>query len=68
MPKLKTNKAVSKKIKVTGRGKALRLYTRQNHFNSRETGNFGRFKKRERRLFRTDEKNALKALPYANKN
>lgn len=66
MPKLKTNKAVSKKIKVTGKGKALRRYTKQNHFNSRETGKFKRFKRKDRRLAKADEENVLKALPYAN--
>jgi len=66
MPKQKTNKAVAKKVKITKCKKVLRQYSKQNHFNSRETGNFGRFKKRERRLFKADEKNVLKALPYAN--
>lgn len=64
MPKLKTNKAVAKKIRITGKGKAFRLYAKQNHFNSRETGDFGRMKKRERRLSKTDEHNVINALPY----
>jgi len=64
MPKLKTNKAVSKKIKITGKKKALRLYTKQNHYNSRETGKFKRFKRSEKRLYKTDEKNVIQALPY----
>ncbi|MCX6765787.1 MAG: 50S ribosomal protein L35 [Candidatus Moranbacteria bacterium] len=64
MPKLKTNKAVSKKIRVTGRGKAMRRYTKQNHFNSRETGKFKRFKRKDQRLSEYDEKNVLRALPY----
>jgi large subunit ribosomal protein L35 len=64
MPKLKTRKSVSKKIRVTGRGKALRRYSKQNHFNSRETGKFKRFKRKEKRLFKADEANVLKALPY----
>lgn len=66
MPKLKTNKAVAKKIRVTKRRKAMRRYTKQNHFNSRETGKFKRFKRKDRRLTRTNEKNVLKSLPYAN--
>lgn len=65
MPKLKTNKAVAKKIKLTGRKKALRRKTGQNHFNSKETGKEGRSKRRDSRLFRADERNVLKALPYA---
>jgi len=63
MAKLKTRKAVAKKIKITGRKKLLRRYTKQNHYNSRETGKFKRKKRRDRRLFKTDEKNMLKALP-----
>lgn len=66
MPKLKTNKAVAKKIKVTKRGKAMRQYTKQNHYNSRETGKFKRFKRKDQRLFKTDEENVLRALPYTN--
>lgn len=64
MPKLKTNKSVSKKVRVTKGKKVLRLYTKQNHYNSRETGKFGRFKRRRQRLSKMDEKNVLKALPY----
>ena len=66
MPKLKTRKSVSKKVRVTKGKKVLRRYTKQNHFNSRETGKFGRFKKRDKRLFKADDKNVLKALPYVN--
>jgi large subunit ribosomal protein L35 len=64
MPKLKTNKAVSKKVKVTKSGKVFRQYSKQNHYNSRETGKFKRFKRKDQRLFKTDEANFLKALPY----
>ncbi len=64
MPKLKTNKSVSKKVRITKGRKVLRLYTKQNHYNSRETGKFRRFKRREQRLSKMDEKNVLKALPY----
>lgn len=65
MPKLKTKKALVKKIKVTKSKKVLRRATGQNHFNSKETGKVGRDKKSDVRLFRADEKNVLKALPYA---
>ncbi|HRZ95305.1 MAG TPA: 50S ribosomal protein L35 [Candidatus Moranbacteria bacterium] len=64
MPKLKTKKALVKKIKITRKKKVIRRFTNQNHYNSKETGKTGRNKKRDRRLFRTDEKNVLKALPY----
>lgn len=66
MPKLKTKKALVKKIKVTKNKKVLRRSTGQNHYNSKETGKVGRDKKSDLRLFRADEKNVLKALPYNN--
>lgn len=64
MPKLKTRKSVSKKVRITKKKKAMRRYTKQNHYNSRQTGNFKRKKRRDVELFKTDEKNVLKALPY----
>ncbi|TAK95935.1 50S ribosomal protein L35 [Patescibacteria group bacterium] len=62
MPKMKTKKAVAKKIRVTKRGKALRRTTGQNHYNAKETGKVGRAKRRDRRLFKADEKNVLRSL------
>lgn len=62
MPKLKTKKALAKKVKITKNKKVLRRKTGQNHFNSKETGKKGREKKRDLRLFKTDEKNVLQAL------
>jgi len=64
MPKIKTKKALVKKIKVTKKKKVFRRFTNQNHFNSKDTGKTGRNKKKDRRLFKADEKNVLKALPY----
>jgi ribosomal protein L35 len=63
MPKLKTKKSVVKKVKITKNKKVTRRYTKQNHYNSRQTGNFKRKKRGIKRLFKTDEKNVLKALP-----
>ncbi|MFZ5982548.1 MAG: hypothetical protein ACOYS2_03205 [Patescibacteria group bacterium] len=64
MPKLKTPKSVIKKVKISKKKKVIRRKTGQNHYNSKETGQVGRSKKRDVRLFRTDEQNVLKALPY----
>ena len=64
MPKLKTPKAVVKKVKITKRKKVIRRSTGQNHYNSKETGKAGRSKKKDLRLFKADEQNVLKALPY----
>ena len=65
MPKLKTRKAVSKKVKITKSGKVLRRYTKQNHYNSKQTGKFKRKKRGDKPMFATDAKNILKALPNA---
>lgn len=63
--KQKTNKAVSKKVKVTGRKKLLRRGTGQNHYNSRDTGNAVRAKRLDQSFAKTDIQNIKKALPYA---
>ncbi|MEI8343710.1 MAG: 50S ribosomal protein L35 [Candidatus Moraniibacteriota bacterium] len=65
MPKMKTNKSVVKKVKITKNKKVLRRSTGQNHYNSKETGAVGRAKKKDQRMFSTDEKNIVAALPYA---
>lgn len=62
MPKLKTPKALVKKVKITKNKKVLRRSTGQNHYNSKENGAVGRAKKRDKRLFKADEKNVLQAL------
>lgn len=64
MPKIKTKKSVAKKVKITKNKKVLRRATGQNHYNTTDTGNEGRMKKRDKRLFKGDEKNFVKALPY----
>ncbi|MCD6149783.1 50S ribosomal protein L35 [bacterium] len=60
MPKLKTRKSVIKKVRITKNKKVIRRYTKQNHFNSKQTGKFKRFKRNDQRLFKADEKNVLK--------
>lgn len=65
MPKLKTRKAVSKRIKITKKKKVLRRDVGQDHFNARETGKTTRIKRKYFVLFKTDAKNVLKNLPYA---
>jgi ribosomal protein L35 len=42
MPKLKTPKALIKRIKITKKKKVLRRATSQNHYNSKESGKEGR--------------------------
>jgi ribosomal protein L35 len=65
MSKLKTRKAAAKKVSITKGGKVMRRKCGQNHYNCKETGSEGREKKRDVRLFKTDEKNMLRGLPYA---
>lgn len=43
--KLKTNKTVSKRIKITATGKLLKRKAGQDHYNSRESGNVTRSKR-----------------------
>ncbi len=64
MPKMKTNKSVAKKVKITKNKKAIRRSTGQNHYNSKECGQAGRAKKKDKRMFSADEKNVVAALPY----
>jgi len=67
MPKLKTRKSVSKKVKVTGTGKLKRRSTGQNHYNSRNTGHETRSKRKDQSIFKTEEQNIKRALPYGKK-
>jgi len=62
--KLKTNKAISKRFKITKNKKVLKRREGQDHFNSRDTGKVTRRKRRDVELSGTNKK-ALKAgLPY----
>lgn len=45
--KLKTHKALSKRIKITPTGKVLKRYSGQDHFNSRDSGKITRKKRRD---------------------
>lgn len=62
MSKLKTKKALVKRIKITKNKKVLRRSTGQNHYNSKENGKVGREKKGDKRLFKADEQNVLKRM------
>ncbi len=62
MPKKKSNRALLKKIKITAQKKLLRRYTKQNHFNSKQTGDLKRKKRRDVEITGTERKNILKAI------
>jgi ribosomal protein L35 len=64
MPKIKTNKALVKKVKISKNGKVSRRATGQNHFNAKEGGAVTRAKRSDKRLFKADEQNIKKALQH----
>jgi large subunit ribosomal protein L35 len=66
MPKLKTRKSVSKRVKITGRKKVMRRGAGQGHFNAREEGKTTRSKRTDAVVFKTDAENILLNLPYGN--
>lgn len=59
---MKSNKALVKKVKITGGNKVLRRYTKQNHFNSKQTGSFKRKKRSDVEIVGQEAKNILKAI------
>jgi ribosomal protein L35 len=64
MPKLKTRKAVRKRVKITANKKVLRRDVGQGHFNAREEGKTTRSKRTDETVFKTDAENILRNLPY----
>ncbi|MBU1176958.1 MAG: 50S ribosomal protein L35 [Patescibacteria group bacterium] len=63
MIKLKTNKALSKRIKVTGSGKILKRALHQSHFNAKESGNKTRRKRKTSEMSSVDIKKIKQILP-----
>lgn len=64
MPKLKTNKAILERLKITGSGKLIRRRTNQDHFNAKDSGKQGRLKHRSSSVKSQDKKAFVKFLPY----
>lgn len=62
--KLKTKKALKKRVKVTGSNKLTTRTGGQDHFNSRESGKVKRNKRRDKDLAEVNVKNVKKLLPY----
>lgn len=63
MPKVKTHKGASKRIRKTKTGKLLVRSTGQDHFNSRESSKSTKNKRRDLQLGRVHQK--LKSvIPY----
>jgi len=62
--KLKTNKSVQKRFKVTASGLLMRRPTGQGHFNAKATGKVRRNKRKLIRVKKADAKVLKKLLPY----
>lgn len=63
MPKVKTHKGASKRLRLTSTGKLMHRTMGQDHFNSRETGKVTKNKRRDQTLSKTNDK--LKSIiPY----
>jgi large subunit ribosomal protein L35 len=59
---MKTHKATAKRFKITPKGKVLKRTAGQDHFNSRESGNTTRGKRRDRSMSETHTKTIKKLL------
>lgn len=60
--KLKTNKTLAKRFSVTKKGKLLKRYAGQNHFNARDSGKITRKKRRDVAGHKTFERTILSAI------
>jgi len=64
MPKLKTKKALAKRIKITARGKLLRSKAGRRHLLSGKTKKRKRALKKKTLVAVSDKKMVKRALPY----
>jgi len=64
MPKLKTKKALAKRIKITARGKLLRSKAGRRHLLSGKTKKRKRALKKKTLVAASDKKMVKRALPY----
>lgn len=62
--KLKTQKAVTKRIRKTGKGKIMKKTAGQGHFNAKEPGKVTRNKRRQKQLTKSLRKTARTYTPY----
>lgn len=63
MPKVKTHKGTSKRIRKTGSGKLMARRTGQDHYNSRESSKTTTNKRRDLNLGRVHQK-LNSVIPY----
>ncbi|MEK7203156.1 MAG: 50S ribosomal protein L35 [Patescibacteria group bacterium] len=64
MPKIKTHKATAKRFKITRNNKMLHRKAGQDHFNSRESGNVTRNKRRDVAIDISAAKVIKQLMPY----
>ncbi len=64
MRKLKTNKAILSRLKVTGKRKLIRRASKQSHFNAKTSGKQRRLKRRVLSVNKKDIKMFKQYLPY----
>lgn len=64
MPKLKTNKAVRKRFKITGGGKVMMPKTKRRHLLSYKSSNAKRGRRGLHVVDPTNSKQLKEALPY----
>jgi large subunit ribosomal protein L35 len=65
MPKMKTHKTVSKRIKISKGGKLIKRHGGQDHFNSRDPGKITRKKRRDQSVSASYVKSLKKMMPTA---
>jgi len=65
MPKMKTNKSIAKRVKITGTGKVKRYGMGKKHLMSVKTSNKLRKLRRHSMISGADIKKIKIALPYA---
>ncbi len=65
MPKLKTNKAIAKRIRITKTGKLLHRTGGQDRYNAKEKSKITTNKRRDRKITKADKKNIKKLIPYS---
>ena len=64
MPKMKTKKVVSKRIKKTGSGKLMKKRAGHGHYNARETGKTGRQKRMSNEISGVEHTTINHMTPY----
>ena len=62
--KLRTQKSVSKRYRITKRKKIMHKTSGQGHFNSREPGKVTRAKRTDHEVSKTDLKSIKQYIPY----